>query len=103
MTVQTIDTCNPLILASASPRRKRLLEQIGLPFRCVPCSVDESETIDNPEALCQRLALKKASRVRGDNGPAWVLGADTLVIVGSRVLGKPQDEIEAEVYSGVFQ
>jgi septum formation protein len=95
MTFQTIDADNPLILASASPRRKRLLEQIRLPFKCVPGHVDESETINSPEALCQHLALKKASRVRVDYEPAWVLGADTLVVVGSHVLGKPGDEIEA--------
>jgi septum formation protein len=95
MTVQTIDTDNPLILASASPRRKRLLEQIRLPFKCVPGHVDEREPIANPEALCQRLALKKASQVHAEFGPAWVLGADTVVVVESRILGKPGDEREA--------
>jgi nucleoside triphosphate pyrophosphatase len=95
MTVQTIDTDNPLILASASPRRKRLLEQIRLPIRCVAGHVDEHEPIASPSALCQRLALKKAAKVRAENGPAWVLGADTVVVVGNRVLGKPGDEREA--------
>jgi septum formation protein len=95
MTVQTIDTDNPLILASASPRRKRLLEQIRLPFKSVPGHVDEHELIDSPAALCKRLALKKASRVRAQYGPAWVLGADTVVAVENRVLGKPGDEREA--------
>ncbi len=95
MTVQTIDTDNPLILASASPRRKRLLEQIRLPFKCVPGHVDEREPIASPAALCQRLAIKKASKVRAEYGPAWVLGADTVVVVESRVLGKPGDEREA--------
>jgi septum formation protein len=95
MTVQTIDADNPLILASASPRRKRLLDQIRLPFKCVPGHVDEHEPIANPEALCQRLALKKASQVRAEFGPAWVLGADTVVVVESRILAKPGDEREA--------
>jgi septum formation protein len=95
MTVQTIDRENPLVLASASPRRKRLLEQIRLPFRCVPSHVDESEPIAGPSALCQALAFKKASQVRDQHGPAWILGADTVVVAESRVLGKPGDESEA--------
>jgi len=95
MTGRPIDTDNPLILASASPRRKRLLEQIRLPFKCVPSQVDEHEPISDPETLCQRLSLKKASQVRADFGSVWVLGADTVVVVENRVLGKPGDEKEA--------
>lgn len=95
MTVQAIDIENPLILASASPRRKRLLEQIRLPFRCIPGRVDERESMANPADLCQHLALKKASQVSDEYGPAWVLGADTIVAVGDRILGKPRDETEA--------
>jgi septum formation protein len=95
MTVQPIAIDNPLILASASPRRKRLLEQIRLPFKCVPGHVDEREPIANPADLCQQLAVKKAFQIRAEYGPAWVLGADTIVVVGSRILGKPDDEREA--------
>lgn len=95
MTIQTIDTEHPLILASASPRRKRLLEQIGLPFKCIPSQVDESGSGPSPEDLSLSLAFKKASQVRAGHGPAWVLGADTVVVVDHRVLGKPGDEREA--------
>jgi septum formation protein len=95
MTGRPINTNNPLILASASPRRKRLLEQIRLPFKCVPSQVDEHGPVADPESFCQGLALKKASHVRAEFGSAWVLGADTVVVVENRVLGKPGDEREA--------
>jgi len=85
----------PLILASASPRRKRLLTQMQIPFRVVPGDVDESETGDGPTEMCLRLAEKKAIQVSSLAGPFWLLGADSIVVISDRVLGKPRDEAEA--------
>ncbi|MBW2048786.1 MAG: septum formation protein Maf [Deltaproteobacteria bacterium] len=86
---------NPLILASASPRRRELLTQVGLPFRVIPGDVNESEITGEPARISLTLAEKKAARVYPLTGPSWILGADTLVVVKNRILGKPRDQGEA--------
>jgi septum formation protein len=90
-----ISNRHPLVLASASPRRKRLLMQLQIPFQVVPGDVDEQETVCEPTEMCQRLAEKKAIRVHSLKRPLWILGADSIVVVSDRVLGKPRDEAEA--------
>ncbi len=84
-----------MTLASVSPRRKRLLEQMNLPFHVEPSDVDEKETGGQPTEICRRLAEKKAIRVHSLAGPSWILGADTVVVIKNRILGKPQDNAEA--------
>jgi len=86
----------PLVLASASPRRRRLLALAGLDFEVVPAEVDESPRPDErPADLVRRLAQAKAEHV-GQSRPAdWILAADTLVVLGNLVLGKPRDRAEA--------
>jgi len=85
-----------LILASASPRREDLLRGIGVRFLAMPSSVDET-VIDGepPEVHVCRLALAKAKEVSKRVG-AWVLGADTVVVIDGRILGKPLDQKEAQ-------
>lgn len=95
MSHMVISDHHPLILASASPRRRRLLTQIQIPFRVVPGDGDEAETGCGPREMCQRLAGKKAIQVRSLAGPFWILGADSIVVIANRVLGKPRDESEA--------
>jgi septum formation protein len=87
-----------LILASASPRRLELLAQIGLtPDRVISADVDETPLKDEtPRRLVLRLAELKARAVARDNPDAFVLGADTIVAVGTRILGKPVDAADAE-------
>jgi septum formation protein len=92
-----------IILASASPRRKALLAQIGVEFRQQVAEIDETP-LDN-ESACDyvaRLALEKARAVhraeRGDDAP--VLGADTAVVVEERPLGKPRDRDHAREMLG---
>lgn len=89
-----------LILASASPRRRDLLAQIGLtPDAIDPPTVDESPMIrEDPEALARRLAREKAEAVAQRHPGAFVLAADTVVALGRRVLGKPTDEREAAAF-----
>ena len=89
----------PLILASASPRRADLLRQIGLTFQVVPSDAPEclSEHLTASE-LCQVNAHRKARAVAKRYPDAWVIGADTLVYLGTRLFGKPATlEIAAEM------
>jgi septum formation protein len=90
---------NFIYLASASPRRSALLEQIGVPFRVRPSGVSEARlTAERPEAYVARVARDKADRVWRQvesAEPAPVLAADTAVVVDDEVLGKPSDEAEA--------
>jgi septum formation protein len=86
----------PLILASASPRRLALLEQIGVkPARIVPADIDESILPrELPRAHAVRVAVEKARAVhaRIDGEPALVLAADTVVACGRRILPKAEDD-----------
>jgi len=86
-----------LILASASPRRAELLDRMGLSFEILPSGVDESVLPgETPEAHCRRLAVEKAEAVAQQRPGAWVLGADTIVVLGRRLIGKPRDAADAE-------
>ncbi|MGC8658026.1 MAG: Maf family protein [Desulfomonilaceae bacterium] len=91
--------CNdekPLVLASASPRRKELLESIGIPFIVAPSEVEEAaRNGETPENHAQRLAEEKAVDVSRVHPGSWVLGADTIVVIDDQVLGKPADETDA--------
>lgn len=80
-------------LASASPRRRELLEQIGVPLQVVRCAVDEAvEQAEAPADYVERIArLKVAAGVVAAPPGAVVLAADTAVVVDRRVLGKPAD------------
>jgi septum formation protein len=86
-----------LILASASPRRRDLLAQIGIVAdRIVPADLDESPVEDEaPEHHAKRLAIAKASAVAAANPGCFVLGADTVVALGRRILPKAEDEAAA--------
>ena len=130
-----------LILASNSPRRRELLQQVGLSFQVLPSDCEEICSLDRPEDLVEELARQKAENVAervgkehfqsgehalaapGENAceqltedvrqPILVLGADTVVALNGRILGKPADEKQAfdmlqalqgdshQVYSGV--
>jgi septum formation protein len=81
-----------LILASASPRRRKILEDLGLPFRVVVADVDETPRPgEAPTDLVLRLAREKAMRV-AEKETLPVLAADTVVVLEGEVLGKPASE-----------
>lgn len=86
----------PFILASGSPRRRELLEQAGLRFRV---ETDDVEELDNPQLtpreLCRANAFRKAQVVAMRHPEQLVIGADTLVHLGSQALGKPGSHAEA--------
>jgi septum formation protein len=86
----------PLILASASPRRRELLALLDLPFEVAPADVDESVHDDLPPAeRARQLAADKACAVSRLRPDALVIGADTLVVLAPTVLGKPRDAADA--------
>jgi len=87
----------PLVLASASPRRLELLRQVGIePARTLAADIDESPLKDEtPRRLTLRLAGQKAAAGAAAEPGAFVLAADTVVAVGTRVLPKAETEDEA--------
>jgi septum formation protein len=94
-----------LVLASASPRRLDLLRQVGVePDRVLAADIDETPLRDEtPPQLALRLAVGKA-KAGGEQAPeAYVIGADTVVAVGRRILGKPRDEADARRMIALLQ
>lgn len=84
----------PVVLASASPRRRELLTLLGLAFDVAPADVDESwRPGEAPEVHAERLAREKALAVRREG--AVTIGADTIVVLDGDILGKPRDRAEA--------
>ena len=92
----------PLVLASASPRRRDLLTQAGVGFEVHPADVpEERRAEETPEGFASRLARCKAETVADRLATAaLVLGADTIVVLGERILGKPRDPAHAEELLG---
>lgn len=86
-----------IILASASPRRKELLEKLDLDFSVCPADIDESLLPDEDAAMYPlRTAVQKAMAVAKTTEDALVIAADTVVAVDDDILGKPRDEAEAK-------
>nr|WP_330405918.1 Maf family protein [Faecalicatena contorta] len=104
-----------IILGSASPRRRELMEQIGLEFEVVVSHKEEYYESVLPEEIVKELSLMKAENVASEleTKDMIVIGADTIVVLDGRILGKPKDEDDAfymlknlqgrahEVYTGV--
>jgi septum formation protein len=85
-----------LILASASPRRRELLRAAGIAFEVQATDIPEIPGDgEAPRAFAERLARDKAMTVAVAKPEAWVLGADTIVVVDGEILGKPRDAEDA--------
>ena len=83
----------PIILASGSPRRKQLLEQIDLEFEVVPSQIYEDFSLNlSPADFVEHYAQEKAKDVANSYLDKWVIGADTIVVFESHILGKPKNE-----------
>src|SRR5579863_881227 len=94
MAIQTGQT--RVVLASASPRRAQLLAQLGLPHRVDPPHIDERRHPGEPPiTYVERVAREKAAAVAERSPDALVLAADTAVVMGEEVLGKPKDAAQA--------
>ena len=86
----------PIILASASPRRKELLNQAGIPFISRPSDFDEAlEITGSPAEKAEKLAYFKALEIAQKSNRGLILGADTIVILDNVIFGKPADDSEA--------
>ncbi|MBO5565260.1 MAG: septum formation protein Maf [Lachnospiraceae bacterium] len=102
-----------IILASASPRRRELLELLHLPFTVVPAKGEEKTSANDPGEIVEHLARHKADEVFTLHKDALIIGADTIVYAEGEVLGKPKDRDDAirmittlqgnthQVYTGV--
>lgn len=86
-----------LILASASPRRKELLEKIGLPFTVQPAMGEERITQKSPAAVVMELSRQKAEEIAAaQTEDCIIIGADTVVARGEKIMGKPKDAADAK-------
>ena len=86
-----------IILASASPRRKEILSLLEIPFKIMVSDADETvEATLPPYFIAESLSLKKAAAVaKNVSSHALVIGADTIVVLGNKILGKPKDHCDA--------
>jgi septum formation protein len=85
-----------LVLASASPRRQELLRNAGIPFVLRPADIPETPNKDEaPRAFAERMAREKALAAFDQHSKDFVLGADTVVVVDSEILGKPRNNADA--------
>jgi septum formation protein len=89
------------ILASASPRRSELLKRLGLEFEVIPGDIDETfRATETPQEHVLRLSGEKALVIAHRHPDAWILGADTIVVIAGEVLGKPGSREEARTMLG---
>lgn len=86
----------PLILASSSPRRRELLQELGWAFRVIPSDAPEDPLPgESPAAMVRRLSQDKARTVAAGLTAGYVIGADSTVVLAGRAIGKPADAAEA--------
>ncbi|MDQ3674847.1 MAG: Maf family protein [Gemmatimonadota bacterium] len=85
-----------VVLASSSPRRHQLLNLIGIPHEVIPANIDESvRARESPRKYAERLSREKASSVAGRDSRVVAIGADTIVLIDRKVLGKPASSVDA--------
>ena len=85
-----------VVLASASPRRRQLLDLVGIPHEVRPANIDETmRSREAPRRHAERLAREKASAIAARDPDLITIGADTVVVVNRKVLGKPKDVADA--------
>ncbi len=96
-----------IILASASPRRKELLQQIGWDFQIQVSDVEEKITKKIPHEIVEELSYQKAVHVReqmsNQEENLWIIGADTIVASGEHILGKPKNKEDAKEMLRILQ
>ena len=89
-------TIAPLVLASQSPRRRKLLTQMGIDFSLASADIAEVQRVDEKAVdFVVRMAQEKALAVAVDHADSWILTADTIVVIDDEILGKPTDKNDA--------
>ena len=87
---------SPIILASKSPRRRRLLENAGIQFTIIPSDIQESDfLLLKPDNYVRTLAQAKASDIADKNPESWIIGADSIVLINDTILEKPKSISDA--------
>lgn len=87
---------NTVILASSSPRRKEILDEMGVKYEVIPANIDESEIKSRfPFLLVEKLAKAKAEHIACEHRSDTVIAADTIVVLDGKVYGKPHDRARA--------
>ena len=97
MRLQIFSTIQPLILASASPRRQDFLANLGIDFRVITADIDETpDPGEKPASFAIRMARDKTRKVASKNQTSWIIGADTVVaLLDDTILGKPENPDDA--------
>lgn len=96
MTDDTLFINPKIILASSSPRRRELLDQIQVSYEVLPVDIDESHILgETAEQFVKRLAVEKAQAGYQQKPHCFVLGSDTIVVINSMILGKPENKAHA--------
>lgn len=98
----------PIILASASPRRQQILKSLGIPYIVNPADIDETIPKDikadkAPEYLAAKKVDAVVRKMSQDNEIGWVLAADTAIVYKNKIYGKPKDLDEARSFLKLFQ
>ena len=91
-----------IILASKSPRRMDILKKINLDFKVIPSNIIEDFDKTNPSTLVQTCAFEKAKKVSGENLNNFVIGADTVVVLDKKIMGKPRNINESREMLGML-
>lgn len=97
MTFAVYTATAPVVLASGSPRRRDFLRDLGIPFTidAVPQAEPFPQPGELPEAFARRAARAKTTAVAGNHPGVCVIGADTIVVLGTEIMGKPEDDTHA--------
>lgn len=99
---------DPIILASASPRRQEILNQLNIPFKVIPSQEEETYPDDmEHKKIPEHLAVQKVKSIQKtfskDLETFWILSADTLILYEDKIFGKPKDQDEAELFLRTLQ
>jgi septum formation protein len=100
--MKNLNNLGKIILASKSPRRKYILKKINLDFNVIPSDIIEDFDETKPSTLAQTCAFEKAKKVSMDNLNNFVIGADTIVVLGKTIMGKPRNTKESREMLGML-
>ena len=100
--MKNLNNLGRIVLASKSPRRKDILKKINLDFKVIPSNIIEDFDKTNPSTLVQTCAFEKAKKVSLENLNNFIIGADTVVVLDKKIMGKPRDINESREMIGML-